>query len=86
MAEFNACPTLNFTVTMILTEKEARALLYLSSFGPTQVTSWIIPKVGQSRANDTQEGLISILEDIQLELKGQIFKIDQARDLINHNS
>ena len=70
--------TIGLTVTLVLTEAEARALHAVASYDPESVIKALAVNVSSALAKDHRDGLRSLL-DCRTELSGVLERTDEAR-------
>jgi hypothetical protein len=74
-----------FTVTLKLTEQEARALTVLPSYGTKQFIKMFYENMGRHYLQPHEQGIISLFSKIEKELPQHLRKFDEVRKILNEN-
>lgn len=79
-------PEVEFTVTMTLSESQARALSVLASYSADSFVKYISEYIADSYMQKHGEGFRSLLDSIRHELPRLLEKVDDARQALKPDS
>ena len=82
MAEFNANARMDFTISITLTEKEARAVEALSTYGVDAFIKNFYNHLGESYMKEHEQGLRGFLSSAG-KIKGQLSRIDYTKKVFS---
>lgn len=69
----------DMTITLTLTEDEARALHTITSYGSDPFLQWFYRNLGKHYMKPHEKGLISLFDTVKKELPGHFAKMETVR-------
>jgi hypothetical protein len=79
----NAKAQVEFTVTLVLTDKEAKALIAIVGYGADEFLKGFYEKLGKSYLQPYEVDVKNLFHTIKEALPSEISKIDKAKQAIN---
>lgn len=72
-----------FSIQLLLTESEARALEVLPSYGTDDFLKFFYKNLGRSYLEPHEKGLRSLFASIKEQVNGSLWQIDEVRKAMN---
>lgn len=83
MASFKSTSDFEVTLTLQLSESEARALHALTEYSTKSFLEYFYANLGRSCLEPNEKGLVSLFESVRKEIPFHLSKIDETRKLWN---